>query len=122
VYLTMSSNEAEKSIEDTLAALGELLRNRKNALDEREKELQEATEAFEREKAVFGASSGDGKKKNDVLYLNIGGNVVNVLRRTLTSVEGSMLASLFSGRWDDNIEKDADGNFFIDQSPKSSCP
>ena len=26
-----------------------------------------------------------------------------------------MLSSRFSGRWDDSLEKDADGNFFIDQ-------
>jgi hypothetical protein len=26
-----------------------------------------------------------------------------------------MLAAKFSGRWDDSLEKDADGNFFIDQ-------
>jgi hypothetical protein len=40
---------------------------------------------------------------------------IDVLCRTLTSVEGSMLAAKFSGRWDDSLEKDADGNFFIDQ-------
>lgn len=53
---------------------------------------------------------------NDVLHLNIGGTITAVLRRTLTSVEGSMLASRFSGRWDDSLEKDRHGNFFIDQS------
>jgi len=51
----------------------------------------------------------------EVLHLNIGGDLIAVLRRTLTSVEGSMLASRFSGRWDDSLEKDRDGNFFIDQ-------
>jgi hypothetical protein len=43
---------------------------------------------------------------------------IDVLRKTLTQVEGSMLASRFSGRWDDSLEKDADGNFFIDQPEK----
>jgi hypothetical protein len=51
----------------------------------------------------------------DVLRFNVGGARIDVLRRTLTSVEGSMLAAKFSGRWDDSLEKDADGNFFIDQ-------
>ncbi|KAL9189782.1 hypothetical protein ACHAXT_009457 [Thalassiosira profunda] len=50
-----------------------------------------------------------------VLHLNVGGTTTAVLRRTLTSVEGSMLASRFSGRWDESLEKDRDGNFFIDQ-------
>ena len=56
----------------------------------------------------------------DVLHLNIGGNLTAVLRRTLTSVEGSMLASRFSGRWDESLEKDRNGNFFIDQPETSS--
>lgn len=51
----------------------------------------------------------------DVLHLNVGGTLTAVLRRTLTSVEGSLLASRFSGRWDESIEKDRDGNYFIDQ-------
>jgi hypothetical protein len=67
---------------------------------------------------------GDPAKKNnhkdpcgyDVLHLNIGGSKqIAVLRSTLTFVEGSMLATRFSGRWDDSLEKDRDGNFFIDQ-------
>ena len=52
---------------------------------------------------------------SDVIHLNVGGTLTAVLRRTLTSIEGSMLASRFSGRWDDSLEKDRDGNFFIDQ-------
>ena len=52
---------------------------------------------------------------SEVLHLNVGGDLTAVLRRTLTSVEGSMLASRFSGRWDNSLERDRDGNFFIDQ-------
>ena len=51
----------------------------------------------------------------DVLHLNVGGTKTTVLRRTLTSIPGSMLASKFSGRWDDSIEKDKDGDFFIER-------
>jgi hypothetical protein len=47
---------------------------------------------------------------------------IDVLRRTLTQVEGSMLASKFSGRWDDRLEKDADGNIFIDQPEELFIP
>jgi BTB/POZ domain len=57
-----------------------------------------------------------------VLYLNVGGAVINVSRKTLTQVEGSMLASLFSGRWDDSVEKDRDGIFFINQPPDLFLP
>jgi BTB/POZ domain len=59
----------------------------------------------------------------DVLHLNIGGSKqIAVLRSTLTFVEGSMLATKFSGRWDDSLEKDRDGNFFIDQPPDLFIP
>jgi hypothetical protein len=60
-------------------------------------------------------STNDGNKNNDVLHLNIGGqSITAVQRRLLTSVEGSLLATIFSGRWDESTAKDKDGNFFID--------
>ena len=55
-----------------------------------------------------------GAKPSDVLRLNIGGTTIDVLRRTLTSLEGSLLASQFSGRWDESLAKDAEGAFFLD--------
>jgi hypothetical protein len=42
--------------------------------------------------------------------------LVDVLLRTFTSKEGSMIAAKLRGRWDDSsLGKDADGHFFIDQ-------
>lgn len=61
-------------------------------------------------------SNGEGDSiQSDVLSINVGGTLVSVLRKTITAVPGSMLATQFSGRWDDNIVKDGNGNFFIDQ-------
>jgi hypothetical protein len=37
-------------------------------------------------------------------------------------MEGSMLATRFSGRWDDSLQKDRDGNFFIDQPAELFVP
>mmetsp|Transcript_20206 Transcript_20206/g.57952 ORF Transcript_20206/g.57952 Transcript_20206/m.57952 type:complete len:332 (+) Transcript_20206:35-1030(+) len=52
---------------------------------------------------------------NDILTLNVAGEgKISVLRRTLCLVEGSMLATQFSGRWDGGIPRDADGDIFID--------
>eukprot|EP01082_Thalassiosira_pseudonana_P014108 g12482.t1 g12482 contig6:2003447-2004614(-) len=67
--------------------------------------------AFDKESGHMSIQQAHG----DVLHLNVGGTLTTVLRRTLISVEGSMLASRFSGRWDDSLEKDRDGHFFIDQ-------
>ncbi|KAL3775086.1 hypothetical protein ACHAWO_000766, partial [Cyclotella atomus] len=99
------------SLEDTLEALPQLLKRRQLLLEERERELEKRVAAFEKETGYMNMQ----QSHSDVLQLNVGGTFTAVLRRTLTSVEGSMLASRFSGRWDESLEKDADGNFFIDQ-------
>ena len=81
------------------------------ALKQREDELQKAEEEFSNEAAkAYGAT-----KPDDVITLNISGTKHQVLRSTLCYVEGSLLASMFSGRWDDSLVKDDQGAFFIDQ-------
>jgi len=112
--LLMSVNMSEErdlqlDIEALLKDLPLLLQQRSKGLDEREDELDRARKAFEQKNPVFGAPS-------DVLTLNVGGRCMSVLRRTLTCVKGSMLATRFSGRWDDSLEKDPEGHFFIDQN------
>jgi len=104
----MSNAEKSDSLESVLSNLPDLIRQRVKQLEEREREAEELKRVIEQENPCLGHPS-------DVLHLNVGGTRIDVLRRTLTSVEGSMLASRFSGRWDDSLEKDADGNFFIDQ-------
>jgi len=51
----------------------------------------------------------------DILDINVGGERVTVLRSTLCAVDGSMLASMFSGRW--NHVTDAHGSIFLDYDP-----
>lgn len=68
---------------------------------------------------MFESENPSAGGDDDVIQLNVGGHRdIAVLRRTLTQFEDSMLAVKFSGRWDDSIEKDRDGNIFIDQDPK----
>jgi hypothetical protein len=98
-------------LESTLFALPTLLKKRQKELVKREQALEKAMLSFEKEKAIV---CGDAAP-SDVLHLNVGGTKMAVLRRTLTSVPGTMLASKFSGRWDESMERDKEGNFFIDQ-------
>lgn len=100
--------QVDKVLEETLLDLPKLLRKRKEALDAKEEELKILRKQLEEKHPCVGTPS-------DVLRLNVGGKRIEVLRRTLTSLEGSMLAVRFSGRWDEGLEKDAEGNFFIDQ-------
>ena len=83
------------------------------------KELKLREEEFERRLTRFDAEHPNAGRDTDVLELNVGGGCqVSVLRRTLTQFDESMLACRFSGRWDDSLEKDSEGKFFIDQDPK----
>ena len=104
-------SKRKRDVQDALSSLSELLNEREKEIEEREEKLLQAEKTFEKERNT---AYGD-THPSDVLHLNIGGTTTAVLRRTLTSVPDSMLASKFSGRWDESLEKDKDGNFFIDQ-------
>jgi len=106
------AKKRKSSVGDALSTLTEALAEREKDLDAREEKLRQDLERYEEERSTdYGATT-----PNDVLHLNVGGTKTTVLRRTLISIPGSMLASRFSGRWDNSIEKDKDGNFFIDQN------
>ncbi len=107
----MSSKIKFSPIKTALTSLTEALSEREKELDTREEKLEQYQKRLEEDHSLhYGETS-----PADVLHLNVGGTKTTVLRRTLTSVPGSMLASRFSGRWDDSIEKDKDGDFFLDQ-------
>lgn len=107
-----SSISSSASIQETLSSVCAALKIQEEEFAIEKRKLSEEKKAFKKEKrAVYGNT-----EPSDVIPLNIGGNkTITVLRRTLTSIPGSMLASRFSGIWDDSLEKDRDGNFFIDQ-------
>ena len=82
--------------------------------------MKERETDFDRRVKTFESAHPSIGGDNDVIQLNVGGRTnIAVLRSTLTQFEDSMLAAKFSGRWDDSMEKDRDGNIFIDQDPDS---
>jgi len=97
-----------EALDAALKQAADVVRKREAALDEREGELKRLKKTLDEKHPNLGEPS-------DVIPLNVGGTCISVLRRTLTQIEGSMLATKFSGRWDDSLEKDKDGRFFIDQ-------
>jgi BTB/POZ domain len=50
----------------------------------------------------------------DLLVLNVGGSKLTVSRGTLTQIPESTLAAMFSGRWDASLQRDHEGNIFLD--------
>ena len=55
---------------------------------------------------------------DDIIDLNVGGQKLSTTRSTLCQVEGSLLASMFSGRWEDSLKRDKDGAVFLDFNPQ----
>lgn len=56
------------------------------------------------------------KKLSNIIKINVGGKRFTTTLTTLISKKDSMLAAMFSGRFD--IEKDEEGYFFIDRNGK----
>jgi len=55
--------------------------------------------------------------KDDVIDINAGGTVHSVARSTLCQAPGSALAVMFSGRWDEGMQRDSAGRPFLDVDP-----
>ena len=88
----------EKDLEKALKKIPGLFKEREDDLAKREKALERMKASIEKEYPKMG-------HPDDVIELSVGGTYVAVHRRTLTQVDGSMLASRFSGRWDDSLEQ-----------------
>lgn len=62
-------------------------------------------------------------RPSDIIAINMGGEkVVQVKRSLLTQYEGTFLSGMFSGRWEDSIARDTNGNVFFDDPPEIIMP
>ena len=55
---------------------------------------------------------------DDIISLNVGGQKFTTTRSTLCQEEGSLLSTMFSGRWEDGLKRDQDGAVFFDFNPE----
>jgi hypothetical protein len=55
--------------------------------------------------------------KIDVLQLNVGGEIIITTRETLTKIPKYILSILFNGRWEHKLQRDQNGNIFLDFNP-----
>ena len=55
---------------------------------------------------------------DDIISLNVGGQKFTTTRSTLCQVEGSLLFTMFIGRWEDGLKRDQDGAVFFDFNPE----
>ena len=77
--------------------------------------IKAEVEAYKAEKQKIEAVNVND---DDLIDLNVGGTKLTTSRSTLCQVEDSLLASMFSGRWEDNIKRDKDGAVFFDFNPQ----
>jgi hypothetical protein len=89
------------------------MRNIHDDLKKEEKQLKIDRQKFEEEKMQIPISIN----KIDVLQLNIGGEVIITTRETLTKISKSILSILFNGRWEHKLQRDQNGNIFLDFNP-----
>jgi BTB/POZ domain len=119
--------QALKQQIDKLTVDAEQASKRQKDLECRVKELEDRTAvSVEPEFSLPNERTTEGQwepRGTDVVHLNVGGSTkISVLRSTLACMEGSMLATRFSGRWDDTLQKDREDNFFIDQPAELFVP
>jgi hypothetical protein len=56
-------------------------------------------------------------KDDDIVRLNVGGQIIDTRRKTLIKVPNSTLAKIFNGSNETSIHRDADGSYLLDYNP-----
>lgn len=114
-HIDMDSSKFEKLSSELFA----LIQEEKANLDVERNRLLQEKESLHKEMEMM---SKIKPKDGDVITLNVGGKKITTRRSTLCQVEGSMLAAMFSGRWEDRLERDEKGNIFLDFNPNLFIP
>ncbi len=83
-------------------------------IDEERLKLKAELELYNAEKETIKAFA---MNDNDIIHLDVGGQKLITKRSILCQVEGSLLSTMLSGRWEDSLERDQDGAVFFDFNP-----
>lgn len=77
-------------------------------------QLRDERRAWEAEKASMAQLTATA---SSVVNLNVGGEKISTARQTLTAADGSLLATMFSGKSEFKLPRDASGSVFLDYDP-----
>jgi len=111
--------ELQQCEEHIIQEKATLQHDRAKIEDDRQ-QIQKDREHLEAEKATM-MSNGVGS--NNLVGLNFRGEKTMVMKRSvLCQVEGSMLAAMFSGRYENNLDYDRDGNVYVGYPPSVMVP
>eukprot|EP00953_Heterococcus_sp_UTEX-ZZ885_P025444 13832-Heterococcus_DN1.PRE.2 len=96
------------------------------ALRAKEQQVREEAAALKQRKADMVARTTQIQEgaweKGPPLQLNVGGCILDLKRSTVLQASGSMLARMFSGRWDHVLPRDKSGRIFLDLDEKWAKP
>lgn len=86
-------------------------------MQERWTQREKSWRKLEKERKDSASSYGITGGGGPIVELNVGGTDMDVLRADLVRAEDSVLADMFSGRWEGRLPRDSRGRVFIDVSP-----
>lgn len=130
---TMASSNSQ--MESSFAQLTNLINETKASFDqifaelqrqriENEKSYQKQLQDLKKERQTWDEEKLSIEKRiasaSPIINLNVGGEKMSTSRATLTLIEGTLLATMFSGKWEDKLMKDADSYIFLDYDPNVS--
>jgi len=115
--LNNETNEMNEASDDALAELKPQIGGNEKQDQKQLKQLMETRRKSEEENVIIEKSPPSA---SPIIHLNVGGEKMSTSRATLTLIEGTSLATMFSGKSDDKLMKDADGYIFLDYDPAVS--
>jgi hypothetical protein len=110
----MSSEDLFTKFEDLVAKSVTRIKKEFNNIEEERDKLTAEVEALKAEQQRMKSF----EVSDDMIDLNVGGQRFTTTRSTLCQVEGSLLATMFSGRWERGQKRDKDGAIFFDFNPQ----
>eukprot|EP00386_Alphamonas_edax_P010261 GDKI01033267.1.p1 GENE.GDKI01033267.1~~GDKI01033267.1.p1 ORF type:complete len:326 (+),score=87.31 GDKI01033267.1:54-980(+) len=92
----------------------QVLAEQKAELDAKEEQLEKREQLFEAEKKRMMSVV---VQDTDIIELNVGGRAFTTTRATLCVEEDTLLANMFSGRWEGSLRTDKKGRIFLNFDP-----
>lgn len=103
-----------QQVQELMRDLGERAKELEKEFSDRQALLDYEKNKFEEERTQM----SQGTRFGDVIPLSLGGERnVDVKRGTLCQCEDSFLATMFSGRWDNQLDRDSNGRVLLDFDP-----
>eukprot|EP00985_Skeletonema_marinoi_P013559 scaffold6746_cov73-Skeletonema_marinoi.AAC.7 len=114
--LERAANRLKLTVDDHQSSLSAEIQK----LDEDEKQLRDRLRDIDERKQQFAAENGIPDVSNDdIIGINAGGKIIAAKRGVLCQLKGTRFEALFSGRWEQKLQRDSSGRIFLDVNPKA---